>query len=143
MLLEQVYFFVGQRAGLTDRELAEHDRTLAHADQPQHIVAKQLGDLADLAFAALVDHDADPHAIVDALGHIDPRRGGGDAIELDASAPLAQRIGGRCIVEECAVLLFDIVAGVGQPLGQLAVIGEQQQPLAIVVQPADREQAGL
>ena len=41
------------------------------------------------------------------------------------------------------VLLLDAVARVREPVGQLAVVGEQQQPLGVGVEPADREHAGL
>ena len=41
------------------------------------------------------------------------------------------------------VLLLDAEAGMGQAVGQLAVVGEEQEPLGVGVEPPDREHPGL
>ena len=57
------------------------------------------------------------------------------------SAPGADRSAARAHGGE--VLLVDAVAGVGDAVGQLAVVGQQQQALGVGVEPTDREHPRL
>jgi hypothetical protein len=86
-----------------------------------------------------MQHHAHPGTFIGALEHLNPGRRGERIVEHHAISPLAQCIRHRRLVEQCAILLFDLVAGMRQALCQLAVVGQQQQPLAVVVEPADRE----
>jgi hypothetical protein len=110
-------FFVGEVAPLAGWQIAKQDRSLAHTDKPQYLIAKQLGHLTDLAFAALVQHHPYPYAILASLQHVDPSRCGRHAFQQHAGAPFAQRIRGGRLVEQRAVFLLDLVARVGQALG--------------------------
>ena len=55
----------------------------------------------------------------------------------------AQRPGGGDAVHLGEVLLLDPEGGMGEALGQLAVVGEEQQALGVGVEAPDREDAGL
>ena len=103
-------------------------------------MADGLAHPPDLAVAALVDRDAQhPRA---RLGHLRRRRRA--VVELDAVAQPAHRPRRhRTAADRGQVLLVDAVAGVGDAVGQLAVVGQQQQPLGVGVEPADGEHPWL
>src|SRR5436190_4842847 len=100
-------------------------------------MADRLAHPPHLALAALVDRELE-HAGADLA---DLRGRGPAVLELHA---LAQAL--ECtVLDEPAVHLGDVgardlVARVHQPVGQLAVVGEQDQPGRIGVEPADRVQ---
>ena len=72
------------------------------------------------------------------------RRCGHAVVELDAVAQAAQPAGRhRPAVDLDEVLLLDAVARVGDAVGQLAVVGEQQQSLGVGVEPPDGEHPRL
>ena len=84
---------------------------------------------ADLAVAALMDGHADFGAVLAALHDNDARRTDGVAVEL-------HRLGkARDIVHIAAhadlIVLFDLVARMGQAVDQIAVVGQQQQALGL------------
>jgi NDP-sugar pyrophosphorylase family protein len=140
MCPERLDLLICQGAPFAGRQIAQHNRSLAHADQAQNLIAKLLGHLTDLALAAFVQHHTHPHAILAAIKHIDPSRRGGHTIHQHAAAPFSNRIGRGHLIEQRAIFFFDLIAGVRQPLGQLAVVGHQQQTFAIVIQPTNREE---
>ena len=82
---------------------------------------------ADLAVAALVDHDAQhPGA-----HHPDRGRRGQAVVELHPLAQPAQGPGARGALHLDQVLLGHPVGGMGQQLGQLPVVGQDQQALGV------------
>ena len=64
-------------------------------------------------------------------------------VELDALAQPPQGAARRRALDLGQVLLLDAEDGMGEPVGELAVVGEQQQPLGVGVEAADREDPGL
>ena len=95
-----------------------------------------------LALAALVQHHAQPGAVAIPAQQLRLRGRGRAVVQLDALAQAGQRRGVRDALDERLVGLVDAVAGVRQAVRQLAVGGEQQQPLAVAVEPPDVAQAG-
>ena len=86
-----------------------------------------------------MDGHADFGAVLAALHDNDARRTDGVAVEL-------HRLGkARDIVHIAAhadlIVLFDLVARMGQAVDQIAVVGQQQQALGVVVETADRHDA--
>ena len=76
----------------------------------------------------------------------DAGRGRRSVVQLDALAQPADRSGtDRTAVRRDGgeVLLLDTVARVGEPVGQLAVVGQQQQPFGVDVEAPDREDPRL
>ncbi len=134
------YFFVGQFAPLAGRQIAKQHRALTHANEPQHLVAKHFSNFTNLAFAALVQHDPHPNTIFAALQHVNPGWRRRHIVQLHAIAPLAQRLCRRRLVEQRTIFFFNLIAGVCQALGKLAVVGHQQQAFAVIIEPANRKQ---
>jgi hypothetical protein len=108
---ERLDLLIGQGAPFTGRQVAQQNWPFAHADQAQNLIAKQLSHLADLALAAFVQYHAHPHAILAALEHINPGRRGRHTIHQHAAAPLTNRIGRGSLIEQRAILFFDLIAG--------------------------------
>ena len=92
--------------------------------------------------APLVQHDLDHRLAgvgVDDPERVDLHRA---VVELDARrAAGGARSRGTEPLNLGEVGLAHLVGGVGQPVGQLAVVGEQQQALGVLVEPADVHQA--
>ena len=64
-------------------------------------------------------------------------------VELDAFAEPAQRAARRLAFDLGEVLLLDAEARMGQPVREIAVVGEQQQSLGVLVEAPDREDPRL
>ena len=87
-----------------------------------------------------MDHDAQHPGGQDAHRG----RGGSPVVELDALAELAQGAGGRRAALHLGhVLLVHPVRGVGEQLGQVAVVGQDQEAFGLLVEPAHRKDGGL
>src|SRR6478752_7334250 len=102
-----------------------------------HPMADGLAHPLDLPLAPLVDRQLE-HARAH-LAHL--RRRGRPVVECHALAQALE----RAVLDEPALHLGDIrardlVARVHQPVGELAVVGEQDQPRRVRVEPADRVQ---
>jgi hypothetical protein len=87
MIIELLNLFWRQDAPLAGRQPTQGERAFAHAQQPDHLVAEQLGHFADLALAPFAQHYPCPHAIIIALKHFDPCRCSHGAIEFDTTTP--------------------------------------------------------
>ena len=92
----------------------------------------------DLVLAAFV------HRQLDAVRAEAARAGGrGRAVvELDAVAEPLERLVGRLALDLGLVDLLDLVARMGEPVRELAVVREQERAGGIGVEPADRDDAG-
>ncbi len=94
--------------------------------------------------AALLDHDGQRRRpAFGGLGHLGASGPGPAVVELDAFAQRTQRRGCRPAFDLDEVLLFHAVARVGEQLGEVAVVGQQQQPFGVEVEAADGEDARL
>ena len=126
----------------TDLERAVDDRSEPHALQPHHRVAHRIAHVADLTRPPLVQRDrhqrlvlACAEARVDETDH-----GGRRAASLDghaAAQPLEGIVAGHA-AHPGVVLAFHLVARVQQAGREVAVVGEQQQALRVVVEAAHR-----
>src|SRR5438105_100960 len=76
-----------------------------------------------------------------AEGHF--RRCRDAVVQLDPSPEPAHIGGGRAAVDLGQILLVDAEGGVGQSLGQVAVVGQEQQTLGFGIEAADREDPWL
>ena len=97
-------------------------------------MADRLTHAPDLTVAPLVDGDAQP-----VRGHQGDASGRGPAVlQVDPVPQAAQGARFRRAIDDDQVLLFHSEAGMGEPVGEIPVIGEQQEPLAVGVEAADR-----
>lgn len=119
-------------------------------------MASGRGHVADLPFLAFAQHHPQPGGGDGRLvANGDAARGqiGFGRQQFDVSRgqqlafdgdPLAQRghgRGRRHVLHLDEVGFGQLVAGVGQPVGQVAIVGEHQQPFAVPIQSAGREDA--
>ena len=142
MRVERGDLLWGKRSPLAQRQITEEQIALTNADQPTHLIAKEPGDLADLTLAALAQHNTKPRPLVSRLDQIDPGRRGRLTVKDHTLAPLAHGLRVERLIEERAILLLHLVARVGELVGQLAIIGKQQETLAIDIKPAHGIDAG-
>ena len=104
-----------------------------------NVITEEPGNFTNLALATFLKNNSHPGTFIGNFFEIDPGRRGHLAIQLDPIPPIAQRIGVRRAVEQGAILFFNIVAWVGEPLCQRAIIGQQDKPLAVLIEPANRK----
>src|SRR5438270_7745454 len=106
--------------------------------QLEHRVAQRLAHPPYLAVAALVDRHLDQvpaHA-----PHLRGRRRG--AVERHAATESLERaLAELPAAQHGAIRLGHLERGVGQPVGELAVVGEQDQAAGVGVEPSDGIQA--
>src|SRR5207302_3070360 len=108
----------GQAARGARLQRSEAQRAEGDAAQLDHGVADRLEHAADLALAALGDHQLDLLA-VDAAG---PRGGGAAVVELDTLAQADEVLLGGTAADLRAVGLGHAEARVGEAMGELAVV---------------------
>jgi len=100
-------------------------------------MADVLAHPPDLALAALVDRQLE--RVRSDAGH--PRGRGPPVVQLDSGAQRPhRRVAHRRPRHHGAICLGDLEARVGQPVGELAVVGEEDQAGGVGVEPADRIQ---
>lgn len=105
-------------------------------------MADLLHDPAHLAAASFVDDHPQQRGLPRLFEYLDLRGAGAPAVEHEAAAPdLFQRAGRGVPGDERVVFLVDAVARVGDAVGEFPVIRQQQQPLAVHVESAHREDA--
>ena len=63
--------------------------------------------------------------------------------QMDALEQFRQHLAVGPAGHHHAIRLAHAVARMGQPIGQLAVVGDQDQPIAVQIESADREQPGV
>ena len=137
-------FLGGQHTPLARLEIAQQQRADAHTNDALDAQANAPGRLADLALAPLAHHHPQPGSFAGLPFQV--HFGGGGALTIfqhHAVPPGLQLLFIRPAREQDAVLLLVAVPGMGQAVGQLAIVGEQDQPLALDIQAAHRvERAG-
>ena len=101
----------------------------------------RLAHAPDLTVAAFVDRELDRRARRALLHQRDGGRRGRAVVEIDAGAQRAELTRGRHAVDLGEIGLGDAVAGMREQLREIAVVGEHEQPLGLVVETTDREDA--
>lgn len=126
----------------TDPEQAEMNRPDTHSDQPNDWVPDNLHHAPDLAISALVDrHFEHGRGLVVALTDLgDPRFGGLARLarQGDSTAQVVECLRRRCAFDDHAVGLSEGLAGVGDLVDKLAIVGEDDQPFGVGIETACR-----
>jgi len=125
-----------------DLQRAVADRSDAHPLQTDHRVADGVAHIADLPGLPFVNRNRHegligprPQPAFDDAHH---RRRRAFALDPHAAAHPVQAVLGRFAAHAGVVLPFDLVLRVEQLLGEGSVVGQQQQPFGVVVQPPHR-----
>ncbi len=119
-----------QVAPLPHRQRSQRHAAAAHALQPGHREADQLAHAADLALAALAQHEPELVLVL-------PRHARGlqlDAVELEAVLQQLHALVGQRALDAHQVLLLDRRVAADQVLGDAAVLREHDEPGRVDVQ---------
>ena len=132
----RAYFLDFARLKLAELERAERD-----ADEPRHVEAEMAEHVAHLAVLAFADRKREPE--IGALHALDRGFDGAvmDAGERQPCAQLVELRLGHLAVGAHAVAAQPAGRRQFEHAGERAVIGEEQQPLGIEIEPADADQA--
>ena len=95
---------------------------------------------ADLAIAAFVQDDFQFRRFPLAASDTHGSDAGHAFRQMNAAPQPVQGLDGRASLDSRQIGLVDPVSRMGQAVRQIAVVGDQDQPFAGPVQPADREQ---
>ena len=122
-------------------EVAELERPEGEADQPVHGKAEMLEDVLDLAVLALAQAERDPDIV--ALHAVERRldRSVVHALEGDRRLELVELRLRHVAMRAHPVAAHPAGVRMGDHLGEPAVIGEEQEPLGVDVEAADRDDA--
>ncbi len=121
-------------------QLIQCERAFSNPNKTAYVIAQQARNVTYLAIAAFAHHHPNPRAVGGPLQYFDPRRHRQLAVKLDALTPAAQIFGGRGAIKQHPILFFDLKARMCQPKCQVAVVGQQDQPFAIGIQPTNRKE---
>ena len=126
-----------QMPPLAGFELAQQQAANADADNPQHRQAGQLTHLTDLALAALIQDNAQPGVFTrQALQARLRRRRAVTVFQNNPTPPGVELVFVGTLTDQYPVFFLVPVARMRQFVRQFAIIGEQDQSLALQVQPA-------
>jgi hypothetical protein len=134
-----VELLLRQLACVTDAKIVEREVGKRHALELVDLEAERLDHPVDLAVLALVDGDAEPGVL--ALGGQDldlGRQRGRAIVERDTVAQRPDELASQLAVDLDVVGLGHMTRRREQPRRELAVVGEQQDALAVEVEAADR-----
>jgi hypothetical protein len=138
-LAELCQLAVGKVTERPARDRAELERPDPRSDQLENRVAHFVEHLADNPVAPLVDDDPNDRAILGVTDWPDHLRRCPLAIDDDPASQPVEGLWRRVAVQQRLVLLVDPVARMHDAVGDLAVVGQQQQAFGLPVQPADRD----
>src|SRR5687767_6774291 len=134
ILPKRLHLIGAEPAGLPLGEPFEPERAEADALERDDVVAHGLGHPADLSISPLLEGDLDA-----ALSRAAHARLAGEAVfELDPIAQASKLGLGRRLSERCAIGALDAVARMRQPVRKLAVVGQEDEPGRVGVEPPHR-----
>lgn len=131
----------GEGAGGAFGEGAELEGAFADAAEEDDLGTDGEEHAADLAAAAFANRDRELELIV---GYETAQAQGSAqcAVDLDTAAQGGELVFGDRHLEAEPVLFFDLVAGMRQGEGEVAVVGEEEEPRGVAVEAAYGVKAG-
>ena len=130
------YNRISKLAPLSWRKIARQlDGSVAHALQPAHTGTDRLENAPHLAVAPFPQGDPVP-AVGAVAGSFqrDALERSGSVIQMDALLQFFNIYGA---LHSRQILALDLIAWVHQPIRELAVVGEEQEPGAVQVEPSN------
>jgi hypothetical protein len=132
-------FPIGDVAPGSARDSSQLQRAYACAYQFQNGIADVLEHPADDPIAALMDHDPDYGALVSVANRSNDGWRQALAVDDDAAPDPLQHRRRRVPVEQHLVFLVDLEVRMRHPVGDIAIVREQQQTLGRAIEPANRD----
>jgi len=130
----------GQLPPLPRQEVAEGELSDRDTLELMNLVPEMREHAADLAVLSLVENHLEDGALLVLRLEVDVLGAGHSLRETDAAAELVEgvRSGNSRHLNE--VFFLDAIPRVGEEIGQFTVVGDEDQPFAHPVEPADGEQ---
>ena len=128
---------LGEPAHRARRKVPQPEVFDPHSFEADDLVAENAKQAPDVPLLALPNGEG----IAVAIERSNPRRRGDSVVEANAGPDFGEIPRGWGPVELDLVLLLHLVAGVSQSLGEVAVVGQDQQSFRVQVQPADGKDA--
>jgi len=118
-------------------QIAKAQTTDPGADESFYFVADFVKHPANLPVNSLPQNDPQPSR----LERIDFLEARALAVEHHAAKQLRRERSIPGMVKRDLVFLFDFITRMSQPLGEIAVVGEKEQPFRLGIEPADIEES--
>ena len=140
---EATHFLAGKLARSALGKVAEFEGTDGSPDQPQHLDAASCKHSAYLPVAAFIEHDLEPAVLLTGPQDLDtPRLEQFAAFGDTRFETVQKRLVGHHI-DLNMIGLLDMRFGGGDSRSPCGIVGEEQQPLAGLVQSAHRRELFL
>lgn len=140
--LEELTLLAGRQvAPLADAEALYRDRPDSRPPQSLHLDPGDLHDPSHQVVDPLVNGDREDNAVRRFAEQAHLFRHDPPPVDDDPVPDPRELRGGRPRVRQDVILLGQPVPRMHDPVGDIAVIGEEQQTLGLAVEPTDREDA--
>lgn len=135
-------FFAAEFTMFADGQASQSQRSIADAFELHDLMTDAGEESADFPVLTFGHRDFDPGAALllfdgDNVMHAEPSLG-----EVQAAFQFIENLAGGITRDLCAVESKDAIAGMGESLRQVAIVGDDQQAGGIFVESSDGEQAG-
>jgi hypothetical protein len=130
----------GQQPPLPREEVAERELSNGDPLELMDLVAELREHAADLAILPLVEDHLEDRALLVLGLEVDVLGAGHPLGEADAATEFIERFRGGDPRHLDEVFLLDAIPWVGEEIGKFAVVGDEDQPFAHPVEPADGKQ---
>ena len=130
----------GQLPPLPRQEVAEGELSDRDTLELMDLVPEVREHAADLAVLPFVEDHLEDGALLVLRFHMDMLGPGHPLRQADAAAELVDGVRSGDPRHLNEVFLLDAIPGMGEEIGQLTVVGDEDQPFAHSVEPADGEQ---
>jgi hypothetical protein len=123
---------------MTARQIAKPQPPNTNADKLSYLITNGVEHAANLAIDSLSQDDAQ----TDGRHGVESRNPCSFTVEKDSAQQFRRESGIPWPIQRYLVFLLDLVARVGKPLREIAIICEKKQTFGLCVQPPDVEQPG-
>jgi hypothetical protein len=130
----------GQEPPLSREEVAEGELSNGDPLELMDLVAELREHAADLAILPLVENHLEDRALLVLGLEVDVLGAGHSLGEADAATEFVERFRSGDSRHLDEIFLLDAIPRMGEEIGQFAVVGNEDQPFAHPVEPADGEQ---
>ncbi len=138
-ILQQLHLVAGESAIGSGRQIAQADRPEADSFQTHDLVSDSRHQPANFAVLPFVEHDFQIRTVADRLLQPCSFDMESPLVEVHAALQRCERFGGRDSLHMAQIKLGDTISRMRHAIGQLAVVGDEQQAFRLFVEPADRE----
>ena len=133
-------FLFTEKTPLACFKIGERKRTERNALKRANGVPNGFAHTADLTIAPLVDRDLEKGMLWLTLQQLNLRWLRRTVFEHDPAAQRLKRTLANLSAHQSAIGLWHMMARMDERISQLPIVGEEQKPRGVLIEPADREQ---